>query len=508
MKAPTPRVLVVDDERFFREAIRDALSAGGIECQPVANGEEALKAVEDPRIGAVVLDVRLPDLSGVEVLQRILTLRPALRVVMLSAHTEQEMVLDALRMGACDYLAKPLHDEELRLAVQRALQAHGTEVRWQSLRGRLHLLGARLTELLDAARELPAGSRAALLGERIAESVAEVLAARRASLLELDPDDGLLRPRGIIGPELLPDELEPTAVGESIAGLVFDHGHAVLIDDLDRDERCVGRLRRGGFRSGSVALAPLFGPAGGTAVVCATDPEHGRVFEDEDLALLRLLALQLGPLLFPEVAEGPRAAGAEPPFESTQPIAEGGAAVHDADLMREICSAITDEVEPGRLFDAALRAIEQALPAAPVSLHLLDARSGELTLEAQREGAGAGDRTRLSRDRGLTGTALQTGQIVVADEPDSDPRFDAEIDTPASGASGPLLCLPLRVRGKVLGVARIFPAKGASATVRHGEILCGALSAAVRNVLLYRSLLESIDDLARARRESEDLAER
>jgi GAF domain-containing protein len=91
---------------------------------------------------------------------------------------------------------------------------------------------------------------------------------------------------------------------------------------------------------------------------------------------------------------------------------------------------------------------------------------------------------------------------VATDHPERDPRFDPEIDTAADGEPRPLLCVPLRLRGKVLGVFRGFPAPGADDFARTGEILGAALSAAVRNVLLYRSLLESIDEVADARREA------
>ena len=97
MTSVTPRILVVDDERFFREAIRGALGELGVDCELVETGEEALKAAEDPRIGVVVLDVRLPGIGGVEVLERLRAWRPGLRVIVLSAHTDQELVLEALR---------------------------------------------------------------------------------------------------------------------------------------------------------------------------------------------------------------------------------------------------------------------------------------------------------------------------------------------------------------------------------------------------------------------------
>ena len=98
--------------------------------------------------------------------------------------------------------------------------------------------------------------------------------------------------------------------------------------------------------------------------------------------------------------------------------------------------------------------------------------------------------------------AIGTVDIGASSRPEIDPRFDPAVDTPEDGTPGPLLCVPIRLRGKVLGVARVFPKDPAAATARTGEVLAASLSAVVRNVLLYRSLLESIEDLARARRDA------
>jgi hypothetical protein len=147
------------------------------------------------------------------------------------------------------------------------------------------------------------------------------------------------------------------------------------------------------------------------------------------------------------------------------------------------------------------------LPAAPVSHYLIDNASGELRLEGQQDLAGRGDRKSLPRQRGLTALVLQTGRVVASDRPQADPRFDPDVDTPENGVAGPLLCVPLRWRNQVLGVARAFPQGGAPASARTGEVLSAVLSAAVRNVFLYRSLLESIEDLAEARREAQGRSE-
>ncbi len=114
--SPSTQVLVVDDERFFREAIRDVLDGAEMKCVLAATGAEALEAAGDPSIGVVILDIQLPDQSGLEVFRQLRDTRPDLRVIILSAHTDQETVLEALRLGAVDYLAKPIHEEELALA--------------------------------------------------------------------------------------------------------------------------------------------------------------------------------------------------------------------------------------------------------------------------------------------------------------------------------------------------------------------------------------------------------
>ena len=89
---------------------------------------------------------------------------------------------------------------------------------------------------------------------------------------------------------------------------------------------------------------------------------------------------------------------------------------------------------------------------------------------------------------------------VATDHPDKDLRFDPEVDTPADGSIRPLICVPVQLRGKTLGVLRAFPTRDATASARTAEVLSAAMSAAVRNALLYGSLLDSIDEVARVRR--------
>jgi DNA-binding response OmpR family regulator len=488
------RILVVDDERFFREAIRDALTRAGFTCVLAESGAEALERAESDEVGVVVLDIQMPGMNGIEVLRRLRETRPQVRVIILSAHTDQAYVLDALRLGAADYLAKPLHEEELVLAVRRALEGHAVTARWERLRARLDALGGQLAELHGAVRTVPRDERPALVCERAARAAAGVLQAARSSVLLLDAEASVLRVAAAVGEKVPLAEMDPVPVGEGVAGSAFARGEPVLVAGPGRDGSS-GPAPAGRYASSSFVVMPIGSGEERVGVLCATDRAGAAPFAEEDAALLRILGLEVASLLREAAPPGARAeaapAGAEP--------AEPGLA--DGELARAICAAATSEVAPERILGAALAAASAALGGAPCSLYLLDPAGEELGREAQRDAGESSDRPRLRRGRGLTGAVFATGRPVATDRPAADPRFDAAVDTPEDGEVRPIVCVPLIFRRTPLGVFRAFPREPRALALRTAEVLGAALSAAVRNVLLYRSLLESIEELARVRRE-------
>ncbi len=494
------RVLVVDDERFFREAITDVLSGAGVECVLAASGEEALEQAQEPSVGVVVLDLQLPDLHGLEVFRRLRERRPDLRVIILSAHTDQDNVLEALRLGAFDYLAKPLHEEELGLAVRRALETFGLASGWSHLRARIGRLESTLEELWGRVRAEDGPPDAAALREAAVQAVAEVLGAAKTSLLLVDEGGQELRVAAAHGRKLRPEDMDPVPVGEGVAGAALARREPLLVADVAADQRFAGRAPGDRYDSASFAVAPLVAGARTLGVLCATDREGGASFGEEDLALLRILSVQIAQMLD---AGPPPPVDADATLELSAPDApapEAGGA--GAGLVRAICEAVTAEVEPARILHAALQPVAEALHAAPVSLFLADPETGALQREAECDGGARSDRRRLPSGRGLTGIVFETGALVASEAPAEDPRYDAEVDTPEDGRDGPLLCGPLRFRGKTLGVFRVFPEAEGQASPQLGELLAAALSAAVRNVLLYRSLVDTIEEVAQARREA------
>ncbi len=504
MSESQPRILVVDDERFFREAIDEILKSAHLEVVPVEDASTALESVCDPAVGVVVLDIQLTAVDGIELLRQLLERRPELRVIMLSAASEQERVLEALRLGACDYLAKPLHDEELLLAVQRAIASYRVESDWRRLHTRLDRLASRMEALSGGVRSAGGDAQAEKLREGAVAVATELLGAGRASFLLLEQgeeEEEVFRLAAVAGFPRDPEGVKTVSPAESVAGLALSRGEAILVTDVadpslaEEDAQLAERVVPDRYASGSFAVAPLRRGERPLGALCVTERIDGGAFGAEDLALLRLLAIQISELL---AAEAP----APPPFRpapSADPE-QAVAAERDVELARVICEGMVNQAEPERALSGALRPLARILGATPVSVYLLDTGAGVLRCEAEWDGGSRPDRSTLPAATGLTGTVMQTGHLVATQRPEADPRFEIEADTPEDGRSGPFLCVPLRIRGKVIGVARAFLEAGGQASARTGEVLAAALSAAVRNLLLYRSLIESIEEVAEAHR--------
>jgi two-component system, NtrC family, C4-dicarboxylate transport response regulator DctD len=118
------RLLLVDDEPTLRRVIGRALVKAGFEVVEAANGRAALEALADERFDAVISDVRMPRMGGLEFLQRLLRDEPDMPVVLMSGSHEVQNATAALELGAFDYLQKPLVLADLQRSALRAVQAH------------------------------------------------------------------------------------------------------------------------------------------------------------------------------------------------------------------------------------------------------------------------------------------------------------------------------------------------------------------------------------------------
>ena len=128
------RILVVDDEESVRWALRKAMEGAGYRVDLAADGPAGLAAARDPGVELVLLDVRLPGQDGLELLREIRKRRPDLPVIMMTAYGTLQVAVEAMRLGAYDYIGKPFDTDEVLLVVQKALEAQALALEVARLR--------------------------------------------------------------------------------------------------------------------------------------------------------------------------------------------------------------------------------------------------------------------------------------------------------------------------------------------------------------------------------------
>lgn len=116
------KILVADDEKSIRLTIKQALSTQGYDVNVAVDGSTALEQLAASPADLLLLDIQMPGMNGIEVLQKAMAQQPSLKVIMVSAHGSIDNAVDAMKLGAVDYLQKPFTPGELREKVEKVLK--------------------------------------------------------------------------------------------------------------------------------------------------------------------------------------------------------------------------------------------------------------------------------------------------------------------------------------------------------------------------------------------------
>ena len=117
------KVIIIDDHTLFREGLQRLLTRHEIDViTSVSNGADGLKAITDNEVDIILLDLRMPDVSGIEVLKNIREIKKSLPVVMLTTSDDEKDLIEALRNGASGYLLKDMEPDDLVVALKDVLK--------------------------------------------------------------------------------------------------------------------------------------------------------------------------------------------------------------------------------------------------------------------------------------------------------------------------------------------------------------------------------------------------
>jgi len=166
--AASPTVFIIDDDRGMRQAIQDLVESVGLRAEAFATGQDFLGKQLSGSPSCLVLDVRLPQLSGLDFQRQLAETGVQIPIIFITAHGDIPMSVRALKSGAVEFLTKPFRDQDLLDAIQQALQRDSAAREQQT---ELHALKQRYQSLTAREREVMTLVVSGMLNKQIASEL-------------------------------------------------------------------------------------------------------------------------------------------------------------------------------------------------------------------------------------------------------------------------------------------------------------------------------------------------
>ena len=162
------KILVVDDDRFYQKFCADLLKEEGYQVHTTFTGQEALALISEKEFDLMILDLVMPGMGGIEVLENAKQIRPDLEIIIMTGYASVESAVKCLKAGAIDYLIKPLNPEELKITVKRAIELRHLFDEHQEMKNLLTIYEAiqRVSSCLELDRIYRLGLDALLIATR------------------------------------------------------------------------------------------------------------------------------------------------------------------------------------------------------------------------------------------------------------------------------------------------------------------------------------------------------
>jgi len=297
-------ILIVDDESSIREVLSTLLQEAGCRTLDAGTAEEGLKLMNDAAISVAMIDLKLPGMSGIDLLEEIKRRSPSTEVIIMTSYASLDTAIEAIRREAYDYIQKPFEDlDQPWTVVRRALEKRDLTRKNQALvndleRKNRELAAAvkRQNSLIDAGRAMSGILAISDLLDFFIGVAADVLDVERASLMLVDEKSNEMQ---IAAHRGLNDEVARKVrlkVGEGIAGWVALEGKPILVKDVESDPRIHNPLAStsaGSFISAPIVLSiPILIQQKVLGVINVTNRRSGASFGEEDMAFLYSLASQ------------------------------------------------------------------------------------------------------------------------------------------------------------------------------------------------------------------------
>jgi CheY-like chemotaxis protein len=311
-----PLILLVDDDPVILELMREILRSGSYGVDVARNGRVAVERLQAAHYDVVLTDMVMPEMQGLELLQYIRLHHPETLTIVFTGYANYQDAVAAVKLGAFDYLTKPLQAEILRHAIDRALEFRRltrAQVDLEMVLQGAESLGWQVLDLVsntpeaavlnDLREEMRQEQDLAAAGRSLLEAGRQLVGATNGSIFLFDPNLGQFSGLAALGSNQEYRTGLQVPANSGIMGYLATHPRPVLVSDLVRDSRFPTRPRSADYRSASFMLIPLLGRKF-WGVINLTDREDGESFTPRDLFLGWLLGRLLVEIL--EVRKAPQ----------------------------------------------------------------------------------------------------------------------------------------------------------------------------------------------------------
>ncbi|HEY72832.1 MAG: hypothetical protein B6I35_02865 [Anaerolineaceae bacterium 4572_32.2] len=468
---PKPsKILIVDDDQEICNLLSQALSPLEYEITCVQDVSQALGQIKQDQFSVVLLDLMLPGPDGTDVLKHIHKQQTKPEVIMLTAHSSLETAVEALRLGAYDYLTKPFRINTVRSAVRRAVDKRRLET--------------KLTTIYNLSHEIALAQNVDQAIQAVLDATSGVLEFESCGIWLIDQEKDELRRHAARGSEREATFRLPLSDEKGITVAVVRSGEPLYVPNVKDDPRYVAV--RASTRSELAAPLKVKGRVIGVLNAESVELDG---FDESDLKLLSTLA-----------AQGAAAIENARLYEQAQQEIKERRQVEEE--IKQHNAQLTALNEIGQAINATLDLQETLTLIADLSIQLLDVEATSVLLYdkadddlqfAAASGLGANlvIGQRLAMGQGIAGWAAQHGEPALVPDVSKDPRVFKGFDRENVFAVRSSMCVPLRSKDQIIGVLEAVNKKGSDFDqddLRLLSLLAAPATTAIENARLFEKV--------------------
>ena len=292
------KILLIDDEKRMAESLKTLLEIEGYNVDAYTDSKKAVGILKDNSYDLVITDIKMPALSGLDILKEAHKSDPQLEVILMTGYASLDSAKEAVDQGAFGYLTKPIEFEELKITIARSLEKRQTALEKEYLLKQLTDANKLLEQKLSEIDALYSASTILASTIDLTETLSQILSlaidvtgAKIGSVMILNPEKDELYIGAACG---LSEEIVMNTrlkVGDSISGHVAQTGEPLVVKDIEKDPK-FSRINRQHYESKSLISVPLKYKGSVFGVINLNNKTTGTAFNDDDLKLLSSFAAQ------------------------------------------------------------------------------------------------------------------------------------------------------------------------------------------------------------------------